>query len=96
MKLVIDIPEGIYNTAVKGGYVYSMDESKVINAIANGKLLTKNEYICEEVRITNSKGEKLDALLDKARMTFWCTWVSAEFAQKVLGWKMEGTDADSN
>ena len=41
MQIVIDIPEGIYNTAVKGGYVYSMDESKVINAIANGKLLPK-------------------------------------------------------
>ena len=41
MKIVIDIPEGIYNTAVKGGYVYSMDESKVINAIANGILLPK-------------------------------------------------------
>ena len=41
MQIVIDIPEGIYNTAVKGGYVYSMDESKVINAIANGKSLPK-------------------------------------------------------
>ena len=88
MKLVIDLPKEYV-----GMLGYSNENIEVIlNAVRNGKPLTKNEIICEKVKITDSEGEKFDFLLDKARMTFWCTWVSAEFAQKVLGWKMEGED----
>ena len=66
------------------------------NKILNGKLLTKNETICEEVKVTTADGKKITALLDKSRMLLWRGWITAELAEKALGWKMEGEDADSN
>ena len=89
MKLVIDIPEGIYNTAVKGGFIYSMDDSKVINAIANGKLLPKGHGRLIDADEIQFENREFDTYGDYSR-----AFDAIDYAETIVEADKEGSDSE--